>query len=329
MVIDEAARANPLDLFVPMALAGRRIVLVGDPRQLPHLLDSEIEEEIHAERGQQVDSAVYQQSLFERLCRQLVERRATDGFSRVVMLDTQFRMHPRLGDFISKWFYERPGLGAVKSGRPASDFAPTVPGFETAVCAWIDVPADQGREERHGTSRRRVVEAKRVAREVQRLLKDLPGDMSLGVITFYAAQRDAIFEALARLDISERSEQGWRVLPEFATNPSGAERLRIGTVDAFQGKEFDVVLLSTVRSNRAAVSLPSDSEEAGEAFERQASGRYGHLRSANRLNVAMSRQRRLLVAIGDEPMFRGEVAQRCVPEMHAFLQLCDEEATRG
>lgn len=329
VVIDEAARANPLDLFVPMALARRRIILVGDPRQLPHLLDSEIEEEIHAERGLQVDSDVYKQSLFERLCRQLEQRRADDGFSRVVMLDTQFRMHPRLGDFVSQWFYERPGLGAVKSGRPASDFAPTVPGFGAAVAAWIDVPADQGREERHGTSRRRVVEAKRVTQEVKRLLDELPADMSLGVITFYAAQRDAIFEALARLGLSEKSEQGWRVLPAFATSPSGAERLRIGTVDAFQGKEFDVVLLSTVRSNRAAVNLPAHQDEADEAFERQASGRYGHLRSANRLNVAMSRQRRLLVAVGDEQMFRGEVAQRCVPEMHAFLQLCDEEASRG
>lgn len=329
VVIDEAARANPLDLFVPMALARRRIILVGDPRQLPHLLDSEIEEEIQAERGPQADSAVYKQSLFERLYRQLKQREADDRFPRVVMLDIQFRMHPRLGDFVSRWFYERPGLGAVESVRPASDFAPTVPGFGAVVGAWIDVPADQGREERHGTSRHRMVEAKRVAKEVARLLNELPADMSLGVITFYAAQRDAIFEALARLDVSEKSEQGWRVLPAFATSPSGAERLRIGTVDAFQGKEFDVVLLSAVRSNQAAVSLPANPDEADDAFERQASGRYGHLRSANRLNVAMSRQRRLLVAVGDEQMFRGEVAQHCVPEMHAFLQLCDEEAGRG
>ncbi|MEZ1842827.1 AAA domain-containing protein, partial [Pseudomonas putida] len=29
VVIDEAARANPLDLFIPMSMAKRRIVLVG------------------------------------------------------------------------------------------------------------------------------------------------------------------------------------------------------------------------------------------------------------------------------------------------------------
>ncbi len=329
VIIDEAARANPLDLFVPMALAARRIILVGDPRQLPHLLNSDIEEEIQAERGEQVVSKVYQQSLFERLWRQFQAREASDGFSRVVMLDTQFRMHPRLGDFISYWFYERAGLGMVKSGRQASDFLATLPGFGAAVCAWIDVPHEKGPEERHGTSRRRWVEARRMAQEVQRLLKELPVGMSLGVITFYAAQRDAIFEALTGLGMAERSEQGLRVLPEFASTPTGEERLRIGTVDAFQGKEFDVVLLSTVRSNRQSVALPDDPTEADAAFERQASGRYGHLRSANRLNVAMSRQRRLLVAVGNEQMFRGDVAECCVPEMHAFLQLCDEEIKRG
>ncbi|MEY4977735.1 MAG: hypothetical protein RLZZ352_5 [Pseudomonadota bacterium] len=329
VVIDEAARANPLDLFVPMALAGRRIILVGDPRQLPHLLDEEIEEEIRAERGAQVDSDLYKKSLFERLVRQLEKRRVTDGFSRVVMLDTQFRMHPRLGDFVSHWFYERPGLGKVKSGRPETDFAPTVPGFGVVVCAWINVPAEQGEEERHSKSRRRLAEAKRMAHEVDRLLKSLPPNTSVGIITFYAAQRDAIFEALARFNLTERGETGWRVCSEFASTPSGAERLRIGTVDAFQGKEFDVVLLSTVRCNRKPVNVADDAGLGDEAFERQASARYGHLRSANRLNVAMSRQRRLLVGVGDETMFQGPEAQRCVPEMQAFLQLCDEEARRG
>jgi len=174
-----------------------------------------------------------------------------------------------------------------------------------------------------------LAEAKRMAHEVDRLLKSLPPNTSVGVITFYAAQRDAIFEALARFNLTERCETGWRVCSEFASTPNGAERLRIGTVDAFQGKEFDVVLLSTVRSNRKPVNVADDAASSDEVFELQASARYGHLRSANRLNVAMSRQRRLLLGVGDDAMFRGPEAQRCVPEMQAFLQLCDEEARRG
>ena len=336
VVVDEAARANPLDLFIPMALARRRIVLVGDPRQLPHLLDSEIEEKIRAERGDQVSSATYQQSLFERLWHQFERRKSIDGINRVVMLDQQFRMHPRLGDFVSENFYQKVGLGRVHSGRPESDFTLSIPDFGAAVAAWVDVPASAGPEGRpnpESKSRLRQAEAKRIATLVKRLMEQLPPEASIGVITFYAGQRDAICEALARGSepLMEFVDDTWRTREPFAYLPAGGERLRVGTVDAFQGKEFDVVLLSTVRSNNRKVEIPSakDNEEEVQRFESQASERYGHLRSSNRLNVAMSRQRRLLIAVGDRAMFEGPVAQESVPEMHAFLELCDEEARRG
>ncbi len=327
VVIDEAARANPLDLFIPMSLAKRRIVLVGDHRQLPHLLDTDIEEDIRAERGNQVDSKTYKDSLFERLWRQFKQREGADCFPRVVMLDTQFRMHPRLGDFISKQFYEKAGLGKVDSGRKAEDFLAQVPGYGGAVCAWMNVHAEGGPEDppNNNRSRSRRSEAKQVAREVQRLLTALPQNMSVGVITFYAAQRDYIFEELARLGLAEKGDDGWRVHPEHAANAQCAERLRIGTVDAFQGKEFDVVLLSVVRSNSMPLGLRDDAENE-DAYEKSASRKYGHLRSSNRLNVAMSRQRRLLVAVGDQAMFTGQAACEAVPEMHAFLELCQQEA---
>lgn len=332
VIIDEAARANPMDLFVPMALAKRRVVLVGDPRQLPHLLDADIEDEIKAERGEQINSDVYKKSLFERLWRQFQKREATDGFSRVVMLDTQFRMHPRLGNFVSKQFYERPGLGRVKSGLTESDFMDDVPGLGRAVCSWIHVPHAEGEEDRKGSSRMREAEAKRVAEEVSRLMQVLPPEMSLGVITFYSAQRDAINEALSapRHGVTERAEGGWIIKPSIASNAVCKERLRIGTVDAFQGKEFDVVLLSTVRSNKVKLVGPIDESDESqlEAFDKQASSKFGHLRSVNRLNVAMSRQRRYLLAIGDADMYRGELAVKAVPEMCEFLELCETESRR-
>ncbi|MBL8315477.1 MAG: AAA family ATPase [Rubrivivax sp.] len=336
VVVDEAARANPLDLFIPMALARRRVVLVGDPRQLPHLLDAEIEEEIRAERGDQVASATYQQSLFERLWRQFERRKFTDGINRVVMLDQQFRMHPRLGDFVSKHFYEKAGLGRVHSGRPESDFKLTLPDFGQAVAAWVDVPASEGSEGRPSegsTTRVRDAEAKRISSLVKRLLQQLPADASIGVITFYSGQRDAICKALGsgQQSVMEWVDGSWRARELFAKLPSGGERLRVGTVDAFQGKEFDVVLLSAVRSNARQVEIPLPNSEAAERerFESQASSRYGHLRTPNRLNVAMSRQRRILIAVGDRAMFEGPIAEACVPEMHAFLAFCDEEARRG
>ena len=63
-----------------------------------------------------------------------------------------------------------------------------------------------------------------------------------------------------------------------------SERLRVGSVDAFQGKEFDVVLLSMVRTAPGKVDLENE-----DSLTRA----YGFLRMDNRLNVAMSRQHRL------------------------------------
>ncbi|MFN6566207.1 AAA domain-containing protein [Dendronalium sp. ChiSLP03b] len=42
VIVDEAARANPLDLFIPMSKAERQVILVGDHRQLPHILEDDI-----------------------------------------------------------------------------------------------------------------------------------------------------------------------------------------------------------------------------------------------------------------------------------------------
>ncbi|MFX6250448.1 AAA domain-containing protein, partial [Acinetobacter baumannii] len=66
--------------------------------------------------------AAFRSSLFERMRVKLQDLEKQDTIRRVVMLDTQFRMHPRLGDFVSKQFYEAVGLGAVRSGRAAEDF---------------------------------------------------------------------------------------------------------------------------------------------------------------------------------------------------------------
>ena len=84
------------------------------------------------------------------------------------------------------------------------------------------------------------------------------------------------------------------------------ERLRVGTVDAFQGKEFDIVFLAATRSNRI--------QPANEKMKRR---KFGHLLLDNRLCVAMSRQKRLLIVVGDAAM-----ATNHVPGLQEFLKLC-------
>ena len=326
VVIDEAARANPLDLFVPMAMARRRIVLVGDHRQLPHLVQRELEDELISRQSlTEAQAKAYEQSLFERLVKQLREQEKVDNIKRVVMLDTQYRMHPTLGDFISKQFYESEGLGILHSGRPAQDFAHAIPSYQGKCAAWMDVPLQDGKEDRRGSSRIRLAEARAIANEVKRIADSCGPTLSIGVISFYRAQCDLILESLVDQGLAEEEDGEIRIARSYRQTESGDERLRVGTVDAFQGKEFDVVFLSIVRANDAVVS----DQKEGDERERLLNGKFGHLRLANRMNVAMSRQRKLLVAVGDKRMAEGPESEEAVPALAEFLKLCRKEMANG
>jgi hypothetical protein len=144
VIIDEAARANPLDLFIPMAKAQRRIILVGDHRQLPHILEEDVERQLNS--SNQTTQDVLKKSLFERLFKQLQEWEKRDGIKRTVTLDTQYRMHPILGDFVSRTFYEYQGEPPIKAGRPEKEFFHELPGYQDKVAAWINVPLHLGSE---------------------------------------------------------------------------------------------------------------------------------------------------------------------------------------
>jgi superfamily I DNA and/or RNA helicase len=183
------------------------------------------------------------------------------------------------------------------------------------VAAWINVPATEGAEQ-PGRSKSRPSEARKVAAAVMEILASHHG-LTIGVIAFYAAQVEEICRELAKRDIMERDEtdSNWVISSQYAltTNSEGkrVERLRVGTVDAFQGKEFDVVFLSMTRSNR--ITGDTDLE-----LRRK----FGHLLVENRMCVAMSRQQRLLVMVGDAGMANAPTAPR---PLKAFYEFCRGE----
>lgn len=328
VIVDEAARANPLDLFIPMAMAGRRIVLVGDHRQLPHILDESVERSLQGGATAATREALGK-SLFERLFYSLRNREAKDRASRVITLDTQYRMHPRLGEFVSTTFYERHGESAIHPGRLADDFPLDVPGFDGRVAAWVDVPCGKGdaQERRAGGGRSwsRKSEARRTAELAKKLMDSAP-NLSIGIITFYSGQVSEIQKQLISLGVlesvpEEKDDERFRPSSHYAqTMDRRQERFRLGTVDSFQGIEFDVVLLSVVRSNRDQVPAAP-----GEEREKALWKRYGFLRLENRLCVAMSRQRRLLCVIGDRGMAESSEATEAAYGLHNFWKLTGEE----
>eukprot|EP00928_Gymnodinium_smaydae_P029951 TRINITY_DN22406_c0_g1_i1.p1 TRINITY_DN22406_c0_g1~~TRINITY_DN22406_c0_g1_i1.p1 ORF type:complete len:989 (+),score=240.23 TRINITY_DN22406_c0_g1_i1:30-2969(+) len=180
--------------------------------------------------------------LFDRLVQRGVEP---------IMLQVQYRMHPSIADFSSSQYYD----GRLASGVEASD-RPAPEGFpwpaSSAPVAFVQV---QGSGERsHGTSYENASEAKLVLQVVKALLAGGLQPDDIGVITPYAAQVRLLKQRL----------------------PAKTE---CSSVDGFQGREKNVIVISTVRSN--------------------ASGRVGFLSDARRLNVAVTRAKRGLIVCGD------------------------------
>jgi len=260
-VVDEAGQSTEPACWIPLLRSGR-VVLAGDHCQLPPTVLSE-----------EAAQAGFGVSLLERLV-------ALHGPAVTRRLDVQYRMHEAIMTFSSEQFYD----GALEAdasvrGHLLSDL-PGVAANEltTTPVHYIDT-AGAGYDEvtePDGASRLNPAEADLVCRKVEALLEAgvEPGQMA--VIAPYAAQVRRLREKL-------------RV--------SGLE---IDSVDGFQGREKEVVVLSLVRSNPE--------------------GDIGFLADVRRMNVALTRARRKLLVIGDSATLSA----------HAFYQaLCTYFETIG
>lgn len=343
VIIDEAARCGPLDLMIPMAKARNRILLIGDHRQLPHIIDEAIVRRLEADsRGsdESLDDApaaasssdfnineLLEMSMFQYMFDRLRKMEISDGIKRIITLDAQYRTHPLLGEFVSEHFYRPYGEG-YRSPLPAELFDHNLPGIAHKAAVWMDVPVSLGGETRsRAGSRARPAEARVIAEHLHRLISCREGaNLSFGAISFYKAQVSEILRALEPHGYVRKAITGlgYEIKPEWQS------RLRIGTVDAFQGMEFDVVFLSPVRCSRH-VSSPSHSRSAkrcevtGQAPQRITSV-FGHLTSDNRMCVSMSRQKKCLIVAGDAALYRSPLAQAGVPALYDYLDICSHSS---
>lgn len=326
VLIDEAARSNPLDLFIPMSRAKDRIILVGDHRQLPHMVDEgivrSIEKSVHADKSiSETIRENIQESMFEYLFKKLKELEKADNIKRTITLDKQYRTHPLLGDFVSKNFYEYHGEIHIESGLPAQHFAHQLPGLENKAAVWMDIPRTEGAEI-SDKSKSRPIEAKRIVTHLKHMMdSEQSKGLNFGIITFYSDQVEAIYKELVKQGMAVKEDDKYILVKEYAEEEVKGrkiEKLRIGTVDAFQGMEFDVVYLSMVRSNTFRDETEDDLRK-----------KYGFLMVENRLCVSMSRQKKMLIVAGDQAMLQTPNAHKAVRALVNYYQLCKEDVQYG
>ena len=241
VVIDEACQCTEPACWIPLQRCGRAI-LAGDHCQLPPTVLS-----VQAQRKG------FAVSLLERLMQ-------AHGAEVSRQLVVQYRMHADIMAFSSAEFYggtlEADGtvaghlLSGLPAVRPGDELADTPVQFIDTSGALHDEEQEPG-----GESKRNPDEARLVCKKVDDLLALGLSPGQIAVITPYAAQ--------VRLIRDMRGREG----------------VEVATVDGFQGRENEAVVISLVRSNR-------DRE-------------IGFLRDFRRMNVALTRARRKLIVIGD------------------------------
>lgn len=239
-VVDEAGQSTEPACWLPL-LRCRRLILAGDHCQLP-------------------PTVLSQEAVREGLGVSLMERLAnTLGATVTRRLDVQYRMHHAIMEFPSQQFYEG-SLRAHSSVRDhrLCDLPDVATGDLTATAVRFIDTAGAGYDEQleeDGMSRLNLKEADLACGKVRELLKHNVPPEAIAVIAPYAAQVRIMRERL---------------------NVAGVE---IDSVDGFQGREKEALIISCVRSN--------------------SEGDIGFLADIRRMNVAMTRARRLLLIIGD------------------------------
>ncbi|HUJ63212.1 MAG TPA: AAA domain-containing protein [Kofleriaceae bacterium] len=278
VVIDEATQAPDPLLLVALSRA-RVAVLAGDPHQLgPVVVGGPLAEQTLAT------------TVFERL---------TAAAEAPVMLEQQYRMHEQIMEFPSRSMYGGQLRAAPEVARHVLDELGVAPDPARGKPVWlVDTAGKDWHEERTdfepGSSLNNMPafsfdpstfnsgNAERVAAEARRLLsRGLPPG-ELAIIAAYSAQARRLRDLL-------RVER--------------AAGVEVGTVDGFQGREKEAVIVDLVRSND--------------------SGELGFLANTRRMNVALTRARRFLLVVADSATLGDH------PYYARFVQYVDEIDAHG
>ena len=284
VIMDEASKATPLEMAVPMVW-GKKIIVIGDHKQLPpmmqegNILDAlkRIGRKDLAERIEQ-----FKQSQFELL----YEASSRLKNSLVAPLNEQYRMHEQIMNTINHFYRDdENGLEGLKCGiKDSMNINDSTNGGSRyhGICfepfmnpdrhvLWVDVPDLEDKQQPGSTSRTNRAEAEAIAIVIKALKKSsgfeeymasqtAKEDKEIGIITFYGAQA-ALLE--------EMKTKG-KLDPSLS--------YRINVVDKFQGMERNIIIISTVRNNN--------------------NNDFGFTSDPRRINVGFSRAKSLLIIVG-------------------------------
>lgn len=306
VIMDEASKATPPELLMPLCF-GRKSIIIGDHRQLPPMLyDKDFKETLQAlgdkksaDLSELIDKDFTETSQFKRL---ILNPKVSPTIKST--FNTQYRMHKDINDVI-KQFYEDDESGGLECGlsskymdspdldNPESRYHGfSHEGFinDRVHTIWVNVNAPESSD---GTSKVNLTEVEAMKRVIA-YLKHCHG------FNEYMKHWDTL-----KSDTKRRQEKEIGLISFYGKQVNNikskvkpyAQKLgipiKLNTVDKFQGMERNIIIVSTVRSDRALKADGTTRKNRDPGFAK----------SPERLNVALSRARRLLIVIGNIEFF--------------------------
>lgn len=271
-IIDEAAQCVEPSVLIPLKKGCKKCIMVGDPKQLPATIFSD-----------NARKQGYDRSLFERL--------VGAGF-KSIMLDTQYRMVPEISSFPSLTFYD----GNVKNGDNVTmtNYCPlfikrddnSIISYNSNLKPFIFFNLVSSKDMIREAQSRYNSEEALMSMNILKLLllesfKSQSKINSIGIITPYNEQLQEIKSIFTQNKILSNTEK----LNKITIKDDLGLDLQVdlpfidcNTVDGFQGKECDFIIISCVRANDY--------------------GSIGFLSDLRRMNVALTRAKYGLYVIG-------------------------------
>src|SRR5581483_11067541 len=239
VIVDEAARCTSSELAVPIQM-GRRILLVGDHLQLMPMIKRHLVDALQLEMPD---------ALRDDLTRSDFERAFLSEYGTAVgrKLTEQYRMHPDICNLVSACFYEPHAVKLTTSPdrKPVLEISADTTGVLQKPICWVDTadaPNSRDTQLPNSTTFHNDAEVQAVVTTLDIIAaqKGLVDELArghsetpIGVICMYSGQRRKLELAFAR----------------HAWQPKFRRLIRLDTVDAYQGKENVIVIVSLVRSN--------------------------------------------------------------------------------
>lgn len=247
VIVDEAAKATSPELLVSIIKA-KKIVLVGDQNQLSPFINKEL-----SVSAKKLDDPKFR--LFDILFNILPD-------THKEILTKQYRMIRNIGDLISTVFYD----GIVQTGIDDKYRMHNIDKFSNKSIIWFNTSNLKGKHEEKQNKTYFNLKESELIKDILLMLdkSNKSKQDSIGIITAYRAQREMISKKISNIKFN---------------NLSGF--IDINTLDAFQGRENDIIIYSTVRTKDSI----------------------GFQQEKERINVAFSRAKKLLIICGDLEFF--------------------------